>query len=271
MTKKILIVGVLVIANLLGAQSNEVKASDGTSEIKVKQIPWQMISSADESFAISKPYVRISDTNSNSEEVSTTSKILQPKLPAKQVKTKVSAKPKPKSKQKRKIYFAPPPVLRDMPDDDTINSNSLTPIPDKKTLMGEHMNAVYDDGSFQPEGPGGDDPYIKSHEVEPIANPDVKASFPGGEVKFYEYLRNYLQFPARCMEEGISGSVKLRFVVNIQGNISQIKILEETKSCPEFTQEAIRVIKNSPKWIPAQINGRFVNSYMIIPVKFALQ
>jgi protein TonB len=73
------------------------------------------------------------------------------------------------------------------------------------------------------------------------------------------------------MEEGISGTVKLRFVVDVQGKISQIKVLEENKSCPEFTKEAIRVIRQSPKWIPAQIKGKFVNSWMMIPVTFKLE
>ena len=73
------------------------------------------------------------------------------------------------------------------------------------------------------------------------------------------------------MDDGISGSVKLRFVVNVQGNISDIKVLEENKSCPEFTKEAIRVIRQSPKWIPAQIKGKSVNSWMMIPVRFNLE
>ena len=124
---------------------------------------------------------------------------------------------------------------------------------------------------FPSESNGGDGPYIESHSAEPIANPEIQARFPGGENMFYKYLSNSLVFPARCMDDGISGTVKLRFVVNVQGNISDIKVLEENKSCPEFTKEAIRVIRQSPKWIPAQIKGKFVNSRMMIPVRFNLE
>jgi len=287
MTKKLLIVGVLVIANLLCAQSNERKTNEGTSETKAKQIPWQMISSADENVPVSKTYGRKLDTNSKSKQVSQPSANKQPKLPAKNAKGKAKAR----TKTKPQMYFIPPVIKEDL-DSDTIKMTQLVVGDSKSTNnvgdIGEHnkrkrneisnskgdepMNAVGDPfrDPFPAEGPGGDDSYIKSHELEPIANPDVKASFPGGEAKFYEYLKYSLQFPARCMEEGIYGSVKLRFVVNIQGNISDIKVTEETKSCPEFTQEAIRVIKNSPKWIPAQISGKFVNSWMTIPVTFKL-
>ena len=226
MTKKILIVGVLVIANLLCAQSNEGKASGGASETKVKQIPWQMISTSDESVPVSRTYLRKLDTNSKSKQVSKPSPNKQPKLPAKNAKGKAKAR----TKTKPQMYFIPP-VLKEDLDSDTIKMTQLIVGDSKSTNnvgdIGEHnqrigneisnlkgdgpMNAIGD--PFPAEGPGGDENYIKSHEVEPIANPDVKASFPGGEAKFYEYLRYSLQFPARCMEEGISGSVKLRFVV----------------------------------------------------------
>jgi len=283
MTKKILIVGVLVIENLLCAQSNGAKPIENAHEAKVKQIPWQMISTADESVPVSRAYLNRIDTNSKSKQVSKPSPNKQPKLPAKNAKGKAKAR----TKTKPQMYFIPPVIKEDL-DSDTIKMTQLVVGDSKSTNnvgdIGEHnkskrneisnlkgdgpMNTVGD--PFPAEGPGGDENYIKSHEVEPIANPDVKASFPGGEAKFYEYLRNTLVYPARCMDDGISGSVKLRFVVNIQGNISDIKVTEETKSCPEFTQEAIRVIKNSPKWIPAQISGKFVNSWMTIPVKFQL-
>jgi len=287
MTKKLLIVGVLVIANLLCAQSNERKTNEGTSETKAKQIPWQMISSADENVPVSRAYLNRIDTNSKSKQVSKPSPNKQPKLPAKNAKGKAKAR----NKTKPQMYLIPP-VLKEDLDSDTIKMTQLVVGDSKATNnvgdIGEHnkskrneisnlkgdgpMNTVGDPfrDPFPAEGPGGDENYIKSHEVEPIANPDIQARFPGGENMFYKYLSNSLVFPARCMDDGISGSVKLRFVVNVQGNISDIKVLEENKSCPEFTREAIRVIKNTPKWIPAQISGKFVNSWMTIPVTFKL-
>jgi protein TonB len=287
MNKNLLIVGLTVMVNLIFAQSNGDKPTENTCETKVKQIPWQMISSSDESIPVSRIYLNRVDTNSKSKEVSKPKPKNQPKLPAKNAKGKTKAR----TKTKPQMYFIPP-VLKEDLDSDTIKMTQLVVGDSKATnnvgYIGEHnkskrneisnlkgdgpMNTVGDPfrDPFPADGPGGDDPYIKSHEVEPIANPDVKASFPGGEAKFYEYLRFSLQFPARCMEEGISGSVKLRFVVNIQGNISDIKVIEETKSCPEFTKEAIRVIRQSPKWIPGQIKGKFVNSWMMIPVTFKL-
>lgn len=107
--------------------------------------------------------------------------------------------------------------------------------------------------------------------TEPASKVDIQAMFPGGSESFIRYVRNKFEYPTRCHEEGIDGYVLLRFIVDTRGNISQIKALEETPACPEFASEAIRVMKGSPKWIPAQVNGKFVSSYRTVPIKLTVQ
>ncbi len=99
---------------------------------------------------------------------------------------------------------------------------------------------------------------------------DVQATYPGGLDAFYQFLSSNLKYPERCREEGLTGQVVIRFVVDKTGSISQISPLKDVKNCPEFTQEAIRVIRMSKRWIPAQQNGRFVSSWMQIPVRFEM-
>lgn len=96
---------------------------------------------------------------------------------------------------------------------------------------------------------------------------DVQASFVGGESAFQEYVKKNFIYPFRCADEGIGGYVMLRFVVDIKGNVTQVSAINQPVACPEFNEEAIRVIKSSPKWIPAQINGRFVNSWRQLPIR----
>lgn len=282
MIKNLLIVGLTVIVNLIFAQSNRVKPIENAHETKVKQIPWQMISSSDESVPVSRVFLNRIDTNSKSKQVSNPTTKNQPKLPAK------NAKGKAKSRAKTKVYFIPP-VIKEEVVADTIKLNQLgvndSPPLSKPGYNGEYNKSIGNDitslkgdepknqvgEQFPSEGMVSDGPYIETHSSEPIANPDIQARFPGGENMFYKYLSNSLVFPARCIDDGISGTVKLRFVVNVQGNISDIKVLDENKSCPEFTKEAIRVIRQSPKWVPAQIKGKFVNSWMMIPVTFNLE
>lgn len=101
-------------------------------------------------------------------------------------------------------------------------------------------------------------------------NVQIKANFPGGEAAFRDYVAGEFIYPQRCQDEGINGSVMLRFVVDEAGRISRVQAIEETKSCPEFTVEAIRVLKKSPRWVPGQNNGNFLKSWREIPIKLSV-
>ena len=95
----------------------------------------------------------------------------------------------------------------------------------------------------------------------------IKANFPGGEAAFRAYVAEMFVYPQRCQDEGLNGYVMLRFIVDEAGRISSVEAIEESKSCPEFTKEAIRVLKNSPRWVPGQNNGKFVKSWRQIPIR----
>ena len=97
-------------------------------------------------------------------------------------------------------------------------------------------------------------------------NVQIKANFPGGEAAFIAFVAQEFVYPERCREEGINGSVNLRFAVDEVGRISRVQVLSETKSCPEFTVEAIRVLKKSPRWVPGQNNGVFLKSWRDVPI-----
>jgi TonB family protein len=99
---------------------------------------------------------------------------------------------------------------------------------------------------------------------------DVTARFIGGEAAFMNFISANFAYPVRCQEEGINGDVLLRFVIEIDGGISNVSVVKETKACPEFTSEAIRILKKSPRWIPGQIKGKSVRSYYTLPITLKL-
>jgi protein TonB len=106
---------------------------------------------------------------------------------------------------------------------------------------------------------------VDSNGAIPVAQ--IKANFPGGEAAFRAYVVEMFVYPQRCLDEGINGYVMLRFIVDEAGRISSVQAIEESKSCPEYTKEAIRVLKNSPRWVPGQNNGKFVKSWRQIPIQ----
>ena len=67
----------------------------------------------------------------------------------------------------------------------------------------------------------------------------------------------------------IEGNVLVEFVVEKDGSITQIKI--KNSVYPDLDEEAIRVLKNSPKWIPGENLGKKVRVSYTLPIKFHLQ
>lgn len=101
---------------------------------------------------------------------------------------------------------------------------------------------------------------------EPVDNPDVQASFPGGEKELMKFLQRNLVSPEE-MEEAGEVQVKIKFVVGFDGNLQGFEVLKDGGN--SFNDEVIRVLKKMPRWNPGKKGGRNVPVYHILPVKFA--
>lgn len=94
-------------------------------------------------------------------------------------------------------------------------------------------------------------------------------AFPGGEAKLFEYLGKNIKYPQIAKEAGISGVVYVNFVVGAQGNITDVKVLRGIGGgCDE---EAVRVVKNMPKWKPGKQRGKPVKVSYNLPIRFSLK
>jgi antitoxin component YwqK of YwqJK toxin-antitoxin module len=97
-----------------------------------------------------------------------------------------------------------------------------------------------------------------------------EASFPGGQQAWAKFLQENLDanVPVRKKAKAGKYQVVVRFIVNKDGEISDISA--ETNLGHGMEQEVIRLIKTSPKWIPASQYGRKVNAYRRQPVTFQI-
>jgi protein TonB len=94
-------------------------------------------------------------------------------------------------------------------------------------------------------------------------------SFPGGEPALYKYLGENIKYPQMAKESGIQGRVFVTFVVERDGTVTDVRVLRGIGGgCDE---EAIRVVKNMPKWTPGKQRGKAVRVQYNLPVKFTLQ
>lgn len=92
--------------------------------------------------------------------------------------------------------------------------------------------------------------------------------FPGGQSALMSFLSRNVKYPKVCQENGIQGRVIIQFVVNKDGNISDVSVYKGVN--PYLDAEAIRVVKSMPKWTPGKQKGKYVNVKYTLPISFRL-
>jgi len=97
---------------------------------------------------------------------------------------------------------------------------------------------------------------------------DEKPIFPGGDKGLTKYLEKHTVYPTQAKQQGIEGTVFVRFVVTKTGKIGETDIMRAVD--PLLEMEAIRVVKSLPKWIPGKKGGKEVDVWLIVPVGFRL-
>ncbi len=101
---------------------------------------------------------------------------------------------------------------------------------------------------------------------------DTPPTFLGrADPKFFlqKWVYEYLKYPAAAVEAGIQGQVQVRLFIEKDGSVKDAQIIKSVD--PLLDEEALKVIKASPKWKPGKVQGVKVRSYMTIPVDFKLQ
>jgi TonB family protein len=93
--------------------------------------------------------------------------------------------------------------------------------------------------------------------------------FAGGNQNLFRHLSTSIRFPEEAKRKAISGTVYVRFIVERNGELSNFKVMRGVGGGCE--EEAIRVLKASPKWTPGMQKGKPVRVQYHLPVKFALK
>ena len=125
------------------------------------------------------------------------------------------------------------------------------------------------------------------------------AQYPGGQAALMQYLAQNIRYPKISAENGVQGRVIVQFVVEKDGSLSNFAVVkksgdiitknaqsgitvnalgsatEESKVPQEafdaLNAEAVRVLREMPKWIPAKQRGQEVRMRYTLPITFRLQ
>lgn len=110
---------------------------------------------------------------------------------------------------------------------------------------------------------------VEEEEEEIFVFVEQQPTFPGGDDALYAYLGKNIQYPKAAADGNIEGKVYIKFVVEKDGSVSDVKCIRDIGG--GCGAEAVRVVKTLPKWTPGKQRGRSVRTYFTLPVAFTLQ
>ncbi|MFD2035954.1 TonB family protein [Belliella marina] len=127
----------------------------------------------------------------------------------------------------------------------------------------------FKNGSINPTANSTEEiPTVVRNNNEPYDKVDTPPSPQGKMEGWNQYLAENLKYPNTAKENKTEGTVYLTFIVKKDGTVENPEILRGIGAgCDE---EALRVVRNSPKWNPGKQGGQAVDVRMRLPIRFNL-
>jgi periplasmic protein TonB len=177
--------------------------------------------------------------------------------------------PKPEPPKVEITKFTPPKIVKDEEVKEDEKPPEIEKLDDTKigkinqAGIKEEGVVPVDDGKGVVEQPKkAEEDYDKT-----FTKVEIESEYPGGSSAWARFLNKSLQYPQEAQDNEIQGTVMVKFIVDKEGNVSDVDAVSGPK---ELHSEAVRVIKKSGKWTPAVQNGRQVKSYKSQPITFKL-
>ncbi len=105
---------------------------------------------------------------------------------------------------------------------------------------------------------------------QPFVKVEQMPSFMGGDLMtFRNWVQSKVRYPQIAQENNISGRVLLVFVIEKDGSLTNIQVLQTPDS--SLSDEAIRILKTSPKWTPGKQRNQSVRVKYTLPIDFRIQ
>lgn len=107
---------------------------------------------------------------------------------------------------------------------------------------------------------------------------EIDPEFIGGLDALTQYLLTNLEGIGNSESEKsdpkeellVGGRVIVLFIIEKDGSITHVKLVSKLPHCEPCNLEAIRVVKNMPKWIPGSNDGKAVRTYVRLPIRFEI-
>jgi TonB family protein len=97
---------------------------------------------------------------------------------------------------------------------------------------------------------------------------DKEPEFPGGQIAMQGFINNTIKYPEEALDNEEAGKVWVQFIIEADGSLFDIKVIRGASEA--LDNEAIRVVKLMPKWIPGESHGKVVRVKYTLPISFRL-
>lgn len=105
------------------------------------------------------------------------------------------------------------------------------------------------------------------NKADTVKRVEIEAAFKGGDEAWIKYIRKHIQVPDRARKLNASGTVIVEFIVNKEGNVEAVKVVQSVEY--SIDEETSEIIRKSPKWEPAIQDGKPVKAYRKQPITIA--
>ncbi|WP_183561275.1 energy transducer TonB [Mucilaginibacter sp. SP1R1] len=102
----------------------------------------------------------------------------------------------------------------------------------------------------------------------PFTNIQVEPGFNGGLTAFGTFLSKNIHYPKDARQHKIQGLVIVTFIIERDGSLTDVHVVRGLEK--SLDDEAVRVLKISPAWIPASEYGRPVRVQYTVPIRYRL-
>lgn len=124
---------------------------------------------------------------------------------------------------------------------------------------------VFSEFSFEEE-----ESYFDEEGEQVFLSCDEMPTFQGGDLsKFRNWVQSNVKYPQIALENGIQGNVVIKFIVEKDGSVSDIQILQSPDKT--LSDAAVSGLQRAPKWKPGKEQNEPVRVSYVLPVSFKIQ
>ena len=176
----------------------------------------------------------------------------------------------PEPPLKSTIIFIPPTIAEASEINDDNDMRSMDELAtDKRQISWGTVDGVDDENAIDIEDLLKHQAMADEKAEEILDGVEQMPEYPGGYEALTKYLNQSIEYPAIARENNIQGRVFIKFVVYKDGTVGKIEVAQGVHS--SLDKEAVRVVKEMPKWIAGRQNGKTVNVAFTLPIIFSLK